>query len=106
MVVSDVVVRLLIHCAITQILTRQIFGPTTLIIEDYITGTEASILAICDGYTALSFPACRDYKYAGDGDVGPMTGGMGAYCPALEEDELRVIGELVIERTLRGMSIL
>ncbi|HUQ79212.1 MAG TPA: phosphoribosylamine--glycine ligase [Patescibacteria group bacterium] len=54
-------------------------GP--LVIEERLVGPEASVIAICDGRTALALPAARDHKRLGDGDSGPNTGGMGAYSP-------------------------
>ena len=58
-----------------------------LVIEERLDGQEASVLAITDGQTILSLPPCQDHKPAGDGDTGPNTGGMGAYCPAPLVDE-------------------
>jgi phosphoribosylamine--glycine ligase len=54
-------------------------GP--LVIEERLAGREASVIAICDGRTAIAMPAARDHKRLGDGDQGPNTGGMGAYSP-------------------------
>ncbi|MCI4678778.1 phosphoribosylamine--glycine ligase [Rhodoblastus acidophilus] len=52
------------------------------VIEEYLEGEEASFFALCDGEKALAFASAQDHKRAGDGDVGPNTGGMGAYSPA------------------------
>jgi phosphoribosylamine---glycine ligase len=57
----------------------RISGP--LVIEERLAGREASVIAICDGRTAMAMPAARDHKRLGDGDQGPNTGGMGAYSP-------------------------
>ncbi|HEX5824505.1 MAG TPA: phosphoribosylglycinamide synthetase C domain-containing protein, partial [Candidatus Limnocylindrales bacterium] len=54
-------------------------GP--FIVEERLSGSEASVIAICDGRDALGLPIARDHKRLGDGDVGPNTGGMGAYSP-------------------------
>jgi len=52
-----------------------------IVIEERLDGDEASVLAITDGRTILTLPPCQDHKPAHDGDQGPNTGGMGAYCP-------------------------
>lgn len=54
----------------------------TLVIEECLTGEEASLFALCDGTHALELGTARDYKRAFDGDRGPNTGGMGAVSPA------------------------
>ncbi len=51
-----------------------------LVIEEYLAGDEVSFIALCDGKTALPFAATQDHKAVFDGDRGPNTGGMGAYC--------------------------
>jgi phosphoribosylamine--glycine ligase/phosphoribosylformylglycinamidine cyclo-ligase len=53
-----------------------------VVIEEFMTGPEISILAFSDGYTIVPLPAAQDHKRIGDGDKGPNTGGMGAYAPA------------------------
>ena len=55
-------------------------GPA-LIVEERLSGREASLIAICDGREAVALPASRDHKRLCDGDLGPNTGGMGAYSP-------------------------
>lgn len=58
-------------------------GPA-LVIEEFLTGPEVSFIALCDGHRAVPLLPSRDHKRALDGDLGPNTGGMGAYCdPAL-----------------------
>jgi len=53
-----------------------------ILIEDYLSGEEASLLAFTDGETILLMDSAQDHKPIGEGDTGPNTGGMGAYCPA------------------------
>jgi phosphoribosylamine--glycine ligase/phosphoribosylformylglycinamidine cyclo-ligase len=53
-----------------------------VVIEEYLIGPEISVLAFSDGYTIVDLPAAQDHKRIGEGDVGPNTGGMGAYAPA------------------------
>jgi len=75
--------------AIDRIAGQKEFGEAgnELIIEERLTGQEASVLAITDGETIISLPAAQDHKPAFDGDTGPNTGGMGAYCPTPVVDE-------------------
>jgi len=75
--------------AIDRIAARREFGEAgkELIIEERLFGQEASVLAITDGSTILTLPAAQDHKPAYDGDQGPNTGGMGAYCPTPLVDE-------------------
>jgi phosphoribosylamine---glycine ligase len=54
----------------------------TVVVEDYLSGQEASILAVTDGKTIRPMLPAQDHKRIGDGDTGPNTGGMGAYAPA------------------------
>ncbi len=76
-----------------------------LLIEQFLTGDELSLFALCDGSDFLLLPAAQDHKKIGEGDSGKNTGGMGAYAPApLGSPELiRQIGETIIRPTLRGM---
>ncbi len=73
-------------------------GGTEVLIEEFMTGEEASLFCLVDGETVLSFGSAQDHKRAFDGDLGPNTGGMGAYSPApvlTEELERRAIEEIV-----------
>ena len=78
--------------AIDRIARQREFGEAgrKLVIEERLDGQEASMLAITDGRTIVTLPAAQDHKAAYDGDAGPNTGGMGAYCPTpLVDDETR-----------------
>ena len=59
----------------------QTSGAPRVVIEERLYGPEASLIAVCDGRDALALPAARDHKRLLDGDLGPNTGGMGAYSP-------------------------
>jgi phosphoribosylamine--glycine ligase len=61
-----------------------------LVIEERLTGREASVIAIADGSRALALPAARDHKRLSDGDRGPNTGGMGAYSPLPDMDDAMI----------------
>jgi phosphoribosylamine--glycine ligase len=77
-----------------------------LVIEEVLEGQEVSFFALCDGLTAVPFSSAQDHKRVGDGDVGPNTGGMGAYSPtSVMTPELteRVMREIVTP-TMHGMA--
>jgi phosphoribosylamine--glycine ligase/phosphoribosylaminoimidazole synthetase len=59
-------------------------GVTTepFLLEERMAGPECTLIAVCDGTTAVALPLAQDHKRIGEGDVGPNTGGMGAYAPA------------------------
>jgi phosphoribosylamine--glycine ligase len=68
------------------------------VIEEFLTGEEASLFVLTDGTHLLPFGSAQDHKRVGDGDTGPNTGGMGAYSPArvlTPELEARAIAEIV-----------
>jgi phosphoribosylamine--glycine ligase len=70
--------------AITSMLEENHFGEAgaEVLVEEFMTGEELSLFVITDGETAVPLPAAQDHKRVGEGDTGPNTGGMGAYCPA------------------------
>ncbi|MBI2398620.1 MAG: phosphoribosylamine--glycine ligase [Xanthomonadales bacterium] len=76
-----------------------------VVVEEFLDGEEASFIAMCDGEHALAMATSQDHKRAFDGDLGPNTGGMGAYSPApvvSAEVHQRVL-DSVIQPTLAGM---
>ncbi|NJN52426.1 MAG: hypothetical protein HC809_12390, partial [Gammaproteobacteria bacterium] len=78
--------------AIDRIGSKREFGEAGnhIVIEERLFGQEASVLAITDGTTILTLPAAQDHKPAYDGDKGPNTGGMGAYCPTPLVDDAMI----------------
>ena len=93
--------------AITEILVDRRFGDagTEVLLEERLFGPEVSVLAFCDGTDFRVMPAAQDHKRLGEGDVGPNTGGMGAFHPSPIADEalLERVGKEVIAPTLRAM---
>jgi len=65
-----------------------------LVIEEFLEGEEVSFIALCDGRDILPFAPTQDHKRVNDGDTGPNTGGMGAYCDS------RILTEAQTERIL------
>jgi phosphoribosylamine--glycine ligase len=70
------------------------FGRTRVVLEEFLDGEELSLLALCDGKSAIPMAPAQDYKRIFDGDEGPNTGGMGSYSPVPGVDRARVF-ELV-----------
>ncbi len=94
--------------AIERIGVRKEFGDAgnQIVIEERLHGQEASVLAITDGHTIITMPACQDHKRARDGDRGPNTGGMGAYCPTplVTNEMLASIEERILVPTIHQMK--
>ncbi len=69
--------------AVRAYLSGEAFGDAgrRVVIEEGLTGPELSVLAVCDGHRAVPLAPAQDFKRIGEGDVGPNTGGMGAYSP-------------------------
>jgi phosphoribosylamine--glycine ligase len=76
------------------------------VIEEFLPGEEASFFALCDGTTAIALASAQDHKRVLDGDLGPNTGGMGAYSPApvLTPDLGKRAMEAIVNPTLRAMA--
>jgi len=70
--------------AIASMLEDDVFGDAgaEVLVEEFMTGEELSLFVLTDGTTVVPLPAAQDHKRVGEGDTGPNTGGMGAYCPA------------------------
>jgi phosphoribosylamine--glycine ligase len=94
--------------AVKDMLSGNSFGEagSRVVIEEFLVGEEASFIVIADGKQALPMASSQDHKARDNGDLGPNTGGMGAYSPApIVTDEIhqRVMDE-VINPTLKGMA--
>ena len=103
--------------AITSMLDDNIFGDAgaEVLVEEFMTGEELSLFVLTDGETAVPLPAAQDHKRVGEGDTGPNTGGMGAYCPADAGDVsytwrdntlpvgIQHVLDIIVEPTLRAM---
>ena len=94
--------------AIDRISRKQEFGAAGLqmVIEERLEGPEVSVLAITDGKTIVVLPAAQDHKPAYDGDTGPNTGGMGAYCPTpvVDDAAMAMIEEDILVQTIHTMK--
>ncbi|MGF6193165.1 phosphoribosylamine--glycine ligase [Serratia sp. 2723] len=94
--------------AIQDMLAGNAFGDAghRIVIEEFLTGEEASFIVMVDGENVVPMATSQDHKRVGDGDTGPNTGGMGAYSPApvvTDEIHQRVMDQ-VIWPTVRGMA--
>lgn len=93
--------------ALRRIMIDRAFGAAgdEVVIETRLRGPEVSVLAFCDGRTAVPMPPAQDHKRAFDGDEGPNTGGMGAYAPApvCPPHLLDHVIETIVQPTLAGM---
>ena len=95
--------------ALDQIMVQGLFGEAgnRVVVEEFLTGEEASFLVFTDGKSVLPMPACQDHKALYDGDQGPNTGGMGAYSPApvvTPQLEKRIMETIMIP-TVEGLSL-
>ena len=77
-----------------------------IVIEDYLRGQEASVLAVTDGKTICPLLPAQDHKQVGEGDKGPNTGGMGAYAPTpvLSPEILDHVQETVLEPAIAWLG--
>jgi len=96
------------YAAIDHIMVEDAFGGAgaEVVVEEFMSGEEASFFAIVDGEHAVPLVAAQDHKAAYDGDEGPNTGGMGAYSPAPVVDSAMSdrIMEEIINPTIKGMA--
>lgn len=94
--------------AIQRIGSDREFGDAgnQIVVEERLDGDEASVIAITDGRTILTLSPAQDHKPALDGDTGPNTGGMGAYCPTglVDDSMLAMIEEQVLVPTVHALK--
>ena len=94
--------------ALEEMMLKQIFGKAgrRVVIEEFLVGEEASVLAFTDGEVVLPMTPAQDHKAIYDDDLGPNTGGMGAYSPApvVDSQTLQLVQEKILEPTVRGLA--
>ena len=94
--------------AIEEMMGDRVFGNAAdkIVVEEFLTGVEASMLCFVDHNTIVPMESAQDYKRIYDGDKGPNTGGMGTYSPSLlfDEDIEKQIREQILLPTLRGFQ--
>ncbi|MGO9481035.1 MAG: phosphoribosylamine--glycine ligase [Candidatus Kryptoniota bacterium] len=93
---------------IDKFFVKRIFGKSgeRIVVEEFMTGKEASVFAVTDGKDYIVLPAAQDHKRIGDGDAGKNTGGMGSFAPTpfVVENDLRKIRTATIEKVLEGTN--
>ena len=95
--------------AIEEMMGEKVFGDAgdKVLVEECLTGVEASMLCFVDGKNIIPMESAQDYKRVFDGDNGPNTGGMGSYSPSLlfNEDLEKEIREKILNPTINGFII-
>ncbi|KAI1867062.1 hypothetical protein JX265_007638 [Neoarthrinium moseri] len=94
------------RAALKDIMLDKEFGSAgdEVVIEEFLTGDELSVLTLCDGINIKSFPPAQDHKRIGDGDQGLNTGGMGCYAPTnIATPQLIAEMDTIIQATIDGM---
>lgn len=92
---------------IEAMMLKRVYGKAgdRILIESFLTGQEVSIMAVTDGKTIVPLLPSQDHKQALEGDKGPNTGGMGAYCPTdfVTPDILEQVEEHILNPTIAGL---
>ncbi len=93
---------------VEKFFVKRIFGESgeRIVVEEFMTGIEASVFAVTDGTDYVVLPAAQDHKRIGEGDTGKNTGGMGSFAPTpfLDEAMMRVVKKDIIEKVIQGTS--
>ena len=96
------------HSTLEDIMLKKIFGDagSQVLIESFLSGQEVSIMAFTDGKTVVPLLPSQDHKQALEGDRGPNTGGMGAYCPTdfVTKEIMTQIIDHVLQPTINGLT--
>ncbi|MEW5906935.1 MAG: phosphoribosylamine--glycine ligase [Elusimicrobiota bacterium] len=93
--------------AVEDFMEKRIFGSSgaRVVLEEFLEGREASVMALCDGRDFVLLPVARDHKRLRDGDEGPNTGGMGAVAPVeLDAETLEKVRVDVLGRFVEGLK--
>lgn len=92
--------------ALHDIMIAKRFGDSSVLIEEFMDGEEASMLAFTDGKTIIPMIPVQDHKRVGDNDTGPNTGGMGTYAPTplITPDRLEKIVNTVLVPTMNALN--
>jgi phosphoribosylamine--glycine ligase len=96
--------------AVKNIFEDKVFGNAgnSIVVEEFLTGQEASVFAICDGENYIVLPPAQDHKKIGDGETGKNTGGMGSFAPAdkiVTDDVMQKVKSRIIEPVLKNMKL-
>ncbi len=93
---------------VEKFFVKRIFGEAgdRIVVEEFMTGIEASIFAVTDGTDYVVLPAAQDHKRIGDGDTGKNTGGMGSFAPTpfVDDATMRFVRKEIIEKVIQGTS--
>lgn len=92
--------------ALEDIMVKKVFGGSKVVIEEFLTGIEASILCFVDGKTIVPMETAKDHKRALDGDLGLNTGGMGTFSPSnlMDNSMKKIIDETVLQPIIQGFQ--
>jgi phosphoribosylamine---glycine ligase len=90
-----------------EMLRSRMFGQAsdTVVVEEFLQGTEVSVFVVTDGHTYKLLPEAKDYKRIGEDDTGPNTGGMGAISPVAFADKgfMKKVQDRIINPTIDGL---
>lgn len=95
--------------ALNECFLRSAFGKAgdKIVVEEFMTGQEASVFAVTDGVDFVLLPPAQDHKRIGDGDTGKNTGGMGAYAPTpfVDGHMMNLIAEKIVKPTINALNV-